>query len=105
MGALFVRVCLVLVGLVLCLPLPSRAEGVPCPAVKLVPLALSRVKQTLAQKQELTVVALGSSSTAGAKASDVAHTYPAILQTELEKALPASHIAVLNRGIGGQDAA
>ena len=32
------------------------------------------------------------------------HTYPAVLQDELEAALPGSHIAVLNRGIGGQDA-
>lgn len=37
-------------------------------------------------------------------ASDSAHTYPAILQRELNAALPNAHIAVLNRGIGGQDA-
>ena len=37
-------------------------------------------------------------------ASDSAHTYPAVLQTVLNKALPAAHVAVINRGIGGQDA-
>lgn len=49
------------------------------------------------------VVALGSSSTQGAMASDRAHTYPAVLQAELSAALPGTHVAVLNRGIGGQD--
>ena len=37
-------------------------------------------------------------------ASDPAHSYPAELQAALEHALPRMHIAVLNRGIGGQDA-
>ncbi len=37
-------------------------------------------------------------------ASDPAHSYPAELQAALERALPRMHIAVLNRGIGGQDA-
>lgn len=37
-------------------------------------------------------------------ASDSAHTYPAVLQAALNKALPSAHFAVINRGIGGQDA-
>jgi acyl-CoA thioesterase I len=37
-------------------------------------------------------------------ASDPAHSYPAELQEDLERALPRMHIAVINRGIGGQDA-
>jgi lysophospholipase L1-like esterase len=37
-------------------------------------------------------------------ASDSAHTYPAVLQAALGKALPGAHVAVINRGIGGQDA-
>ncbi len=37
-------------------------------------------------------------------ASDMAHTYPAILQAELNKAIPTAQFAVINRGIGGQDA-
>lgn len=37
-------------------------------------------------------------------ASDSAHTYPAVLQTTLNRALPGAHVAVINRGIGGQDA-
>ncbi len=51
------------------------------------------------------MVALGSSSTAGWHSTDIGHSYPAILQAELSAALPQAHIAVINRGIGGQDAA
>ena len=68
-------------------------------------MALPHVARALAQNQELTVVAIGSSSTEGSRASDMAHTYPAVLQAALEKALPTAHVAVLNRGVGGQDAA
>ncbi len=50
------------------------------------------------------IVALGSSSTQGVAASGSARTYPAVLQAELSAELPHWHVAVLNRGIGGQDA-
>ena len=50
-------------------------------------------------------MALGSSSTQGARASDLAHSYPAVLQHALSAGRPDAHIAVINRGIGGQDAA
>lgn len=91
-------------ALLLCWTLASKADPSPCPATKLAPLALPHVQRALEQNQELTVVAVGSSSTAGARATDIAHAYPAVLQAELEKALPGAHIAVLNRGVGGQDA-
>ncbi len=38
-------------------------------------------------------------------ASDLAHSYPALLQQILSAGLPQAHLAVINRGIGGQDAA
>jgi lysophospholipase L1-like esterase len=38
-------------------------------------------------------------------ATDLAHTYPAVLQQVLSNGLPEAHVAVINRGIGGQDAA
>ena len=50
-------------------------------------------------------MAFGSSSTRGAMASDPAHSYPAGLQQALSAGLPEAHIAVINRGIDGQDAA
>lgn len=83
---------------------PARSESTTCPAVKLPPIALPQMRRALSTGQEVTIVAFGSSSTEGSHASDMRHTYPAVLQDELEAALPGSHIAVLNRGIGGQDA-
>jgi acyl-CoA thioesterase-1 len=82
----------------------GRAEPATCPGTKLPPLVLPHLKQALSQNQELTIVAVGSSSTAGAQASNIRHAYPAILQAELEQALPGAHVAVLNRGVGGQEA-
>ncbi len=67
-------------------------------------LRLPHLQAALGRQAEGVIVALGSSSTAGAMASDSAHTYPAILQHELNAALTNAHIAVINRGIGGQDA-
>ncbi len=67
-------------------------------------LQLPHLRAAVAARTEGLIVALGSSSTEGAMASDSAHTYPAILQAALNKALPAAQFAVINRGIGGQDA-
>lgn len=85
-------------------PASRAAEGATCPHERTPPLVLPHLKQALAHNQEVTITALGSSSTAGFHASNIAHTYPAILQDELEKAMPTAHVAVLNRGVGGQDA-
>jgi lysophospholipase L1-like esterase len=65
---------------------------------------LPHLRAALAGRMEGVIVALGSSSTEGVMASDSAHTYPAVLQSALDAALPSAHIAVINRGIGGQDA-
>ena len=77
----------------------------PCPVARVAAMALPRVKEALAGNSELTIVALGSSSTLGWHSSSIAQSYPAILQTELSAALPYAHVAVINRGVGGQDAA
>lgn len=85
---------------------PITAWGATdCPDTVVPPLALPAVKAALAANTEVTVVALGSSSTQGSRATDIAHSYPAVLQAELSAALPNAHVAVLNRGVGGQDVA
>jgi acyl-CoA thioesterase-1 len=82
----------------------SRA-GTTCPADPATDaLRLPHLQAAVAARTEGLIVALGSSSTQGAMASDSAHTYPAVLQAALTKALPGAHFAVINRGIGGQDA-
>jgi lysophospholipase L1-like esterase len=58
----------------------------------------------LATNQPILIVALGSSSTRGWMASDVGHSYPALLQRFLNENVPHASVAVINRGIGGQDA-
>jgi len=93
-----------LFALLLCGLAPARADA-PCPAEPPPPaLHLRHLRAALERGAEAVVVALGSSSTEGAMASDPAHSYPAELQAALERALPRTHIAVLNRGIGGEDA-
>jgi acyl-CoA thioesterase I len=85
--------------------LSSASAEAPCPAEPPAPaLHLRHLRAALEHGTEAVVVALGSSSTEGVMASDPAHSYPAELQEALEHALPRMHIAVLNRGIGGQDA-
>ena len=79
------------------------AEPPDCPSIKAAPIALPRLRDALLGNNEITVVALGSSSTQGVRASTIANSYPARLQAELTTALPNAHIAVINRGIGGED--
>lgn len=83
---------------------PARAETA-CPLDPgMTPIALPHLRAAVHHGVEGLIVALGSSSTEGAMASDIGHSYPAVLQDALAAALPGSHIAVINRGIGGQDA-
>ncbi len=65
--------------------------------------ALPHLAAHIALKEAVTIVALGSSSTAGAGASSIDFTYPARLEAELKARFPGVPIRVLNRGIGGED--
>jgi acyl-CoA thioesterase I len=58
----------------------------------------------VAHRAPITIVAVGSSSTAGAGASSSAATYPARLEALLrERAGGAVPITVFNRGVGGEE--
>ena len=65
--------------------------------------ALDRTALRLTAGDPIKIVAIGSSSTAGAGASSAATTYPARLSVELNRLMPRNSIAVLNRGINGQE--
>src|SRR5262249_40943016 len=52
----------------------------------------------------LTIVAIGSSSTAGTGATSPDRSYPNRLEVELRRRFPALGIRVVNRGKGGGDA-
>ncbi len=64
---------------------------------------LRHTARRLASEEPLTIVAVGSSSTAGAGASSPAATYPSRLAVELRQRLPTPDITVLNRGVNGDD--
>jgi acyl-CoA thioesterase-1 len=84
---------------------PALADAV-CPSTPAMPpIELPQLRSALDHGIEGVIVALGSSSTRGTMASDLAHSYPAVLQQTLSAGLPHAHLAVINRGIGGQDAA
>jgi lysophospholipase L1-like esterase len=62
---------------------------------------LQRTASHLGSGAPITIVALGSSSTAGAGASSATATYPSQLAVELVRRFPSQPISVLNRGING----
>jgi hypothetical protein len=64
---------------------------------------LTRVAERLKSGEPITIVAIGSSSTAGSGASSPAATYPSRLEVELTQRLPGHPITVLNRGVGGEE--
>ena len=95
-----------LASVVLIAPASAQAETQACtgPTQRL-DQPLRRTAQRLAAGQPLTVVAIGSSSTSGAGASSSAASYPSRLEVELKERFPHLAIKVLNRGIGGEEAA
>jgi len=64
---------------------------------------LTRTARRLSAGLPLVIVALGSSSTAGAGASSADAAYPARLAAELRERCGNEAINVLNRGINGED--
>jgi len=66
--------------------------------------SLPRTAERLANREPLTIVALGSSSTAGAGASSPDATYPSRLAASLREHFPSKAVTVLNRGVNGEEA-
>jgi acyl-CoA thioesterase I len=64
---------------------------------------LLRTAHRLASNKPLVVVAIGSSSTAGAGATSPAASYPSRLAVELKTLFPGHDIVVLNRGVNGEE--
>jgi acyl-CoA thioesterase I len=64
---------------------------------------LLHTMRRLASGQLLTIVAIGSSSTAGAGATSPEASYPSRLAVELRAKFPSREITVLNRGVNGEE--
>jgi acyl-CoA thioesterase I len=92
-------------------PAASVAVAVPAPVCN-VPREFARFNhplrhtaRRLAGGEPLVIVAVGSSSTAGAGASSPDASYPSRLAVELKQRFPGHDIKVLNRGVNGEETA
>jgi lysophospholipase L1-like esterase len=80
-------------------PVKPRCDA-PAAALKL-GQPLTRVANRIARRQPVTIVAIGSSSTAGVGASAPETTYPSRLEAELKARIPGAAIRVINHGVSG----
>jgi lysophospholipase L1-like esterase len=83
-------------------PSPRTMCHAPADLIRLV-YPLTRTAQRLAAGAPLTIVAIGSSSTAGAGASSQDASYPSRLALELKQRFPRNRITVINRGTNGEE--
>ena len=93
-------------GLAFVLPANADTATPACDApLDLIRLAnpLPHIAQKVTAGEPITIVAIGSSSTAGAGASSPASTYPSRLEAELREHFPRLSITVINRGVGGEE--
>jgi lysophospholipase L1-like esterase len=65
---------------------------------------LPNTARAIRRGEELSIVAIGSSSTEGVGASDRRNAYPAQLAAELKRRWPQLTIEVVNKGVGGEEA-
>lgn len=91
----------------LALPAQAQTEGAAPVCVGPVALAqfnrLPHLAERLALRSPVTIVAIGSSSTAGVGASSPAVSYPSRLEAMLKAKFPGVPISVLNRGVNGEE--
>lgn len=66
---------------------------------------ITRVTKRLTAHEPITIVAVGSSSTAGSGATSPDYAYPSRLGRELRQKFPRASISVINLGVNGQEAA
>ena len=89
---------------------PARSQNVSQPTACSTPKGLAhlarplnRIARRLASGKSITIVTIGSSSTAGAGASSKAASYPSRLEADLKKRFPLGTITVINRGVNGTE--
>jgi acyl-CoA thioesterase-1 len=101
------RNLLIVAGTLLCFAPAAYAESVTPPACA--PSAeytrlsgpLARVAERIAKREPVTVVAIGSSSTAGVGATSIERNYPTQLEKRLNARFPNIVFHVINRGMSG----
>ncbi len=81
----------------------DAAAGTAPPALTDLGGPISRTARRLMAGQPVTVLAIGSSSTAGAGASTPDFAYPARLARELRHHFPRAGVTVANHGVNGEE--
>ena len=94
----------VLASVAIGLAATGHAAPPQCPQATTQHLTLPQTAAAVAEHKPITVVALGSSSTAGSGASAPDKAYPARLEALLRASWPNTEVRVVNAGIGGQKA-
>jgi acyl-CoA thioesterase-1 len=85
---------------------PAKGETGTCaapPELTHLQKPLLNVARAMRERRTVTIVAMGSSSTAGTGASDSTKTYPAVLESELKRRWPDVQVNVINAGVGGEE--
>lgn len=101
------RNLLLAAGILLCLTPAAYADGLAPPACapskEYLHLSgsLPRVAERIAKREPVTIVAMGSSSTAGVGASTAAQNYPNQLEKHLKARFPGVEFHIINRGMSG----
>jgi lysophospholipase L1-like esterase len=83
----------------------SESNRIPCTgptSASRLDRALTHTAERLRAHEPITIVAIGSSSTAGAGATSPAAAYPSRLEAELRLRFPDEKITVLTRGVNGE---
>ena len=94
-------------GALLCLSTVAHAEmpSLPAcaPSTEYTRLSgpLARVAERIAKREPVTIVAMGSSSTAGVGATSADHNYPNQLEKRLKARFPHIVFHIINRGMSG----
>jgi len=99
---------LALAGAIFLTTLPVRAQDAECAApleARSLERAPAHFRERVAKGLPLKIVTIGSSSTFGTGASSPDKSYPSRRQAELKARLPGLPVTVLNKGIGGEEAA
>jgi acyl-CoA thioesterase I len=86
-------------------PVDSRAVCKVLASQDRLDYPLARVSRRLESERPIKIVAIGSSSTAGAGASSPDAAYPSRLEAELTEHFLWHDVTVLNRGVNGEEAA
>lgn len=96
---------LIVAGALLGLAPAALAETVPqcAPSTDYTRLSapLARVAERVANRETITIVAMGSSSTAGVGATTIEQNYPSQLEKRLKARFPGITFRVINRGMSG----